>query len=69
MNATTFQKSQNLVGRYLRLCETTKKGWTMSDVAELRDICYLAIKIVSEERCTYTNAQLKRRANRLLNSK
>lgn len=69
MNATTFQQTQNLVGRYLRLCDATKKGWTMSDVAELRDICYRAIKFVSEERCTYTNAQLKRRANRQFNSK
>lgn len=69
MNATTFQQSQNLVGRYMRLCETTKKGWTMSDVDELRDICYRAISIVSDERCTYSNAQLKRRINRQYNSK
>lgn len=69
MNATTFQQSQNLIGRYLRLSETTKKGWTLSDVDELRDICYRAICIVSDERCTYSNAQLKRRINRQYNSK
>lgn len=69
MNATTFQQSQNLVGRYMRLCEITKNGWTESDVDELRDICYRAIKIVSDERCTYTNTQIKRRINRQYNNK
>lgn len=69
MNATTFIASQGLVTRYMRLCETVRNGWTMSDIDELRDICYRAIQIVTDERCTYSNAQLKRRINRQYNCK
>lgn len=65
MNTMMYNRSNGLVDRYLRLNnEVTAHGYRTQDVQELSNLCYDAVKIISELRCNYSQKMARRRMAR-----